>query len=175
MIRCQLIYMQFRWTGNTMTLASCNETILESNIGSIFVGGSTQVIGTLCLENEFDGLLVEVGGGTYKSEVSWSITLPSGEVETGAAGTTEIGLCPRPSPQPSITLTPTAQPSITSMPTACELYTFSFFDRYGDGLVIQIFHFPFDCLFVCGPPTFIHYVRALVTQVVGQHNECFVL
>ena len=144
MVRFQPIYSQCRWTGNTMTLASCNEAILESNIGSTFFGGSTQVIGTLCLENESDGLLVEVGGGMFPDEVSWSITLPSGEVETGVAGTTEIGLCPRPSPQPSVTLTPTAQPSITSMPTACEFYTFSFFDRYGDGLVIRIFHFPFD-------------------------------
>ena len=107
-----------------MTLASCNGTVLQSGIGDAFVDGNVLIIGALCLEAGLNGLLVEVDGGTYPDDVSWSITFPSGVVETGVAGSQEIGACPAPSPAPSVSAMPTV---------ACELYTIELYDSYGDG------------------------------------------
>ena len=98
---------------------------------------SVQTVGTVCLEAGHNGVIVEVGGGLYPNEISWSVTLPSGIKETGGdAGSWEIGKCPTPSVQPSLTLLPTPQPSITSIPTVpvpCEIYSIELHDSYGDG------------------------------------------
>lgn len=106
-----------------MNLTSCSGSVIESAIGSAFVDGSLQTI-RVCLEVGFDGLVVEVGGGLYPNEVSWSLTFPSGIVETGGAGSSEVGVCPVPSPQPSMTRMPT---------TPCESYTAELYDNFGDG------------------------------------------
>ena len=105
-----------------MSLTSCTGDVFQSDIGASFLGGSAQA-SSFCLEVGLNGIMVEVGGGLYPDEVSWSITLPSGIVETGVSGSQVMGVCPPPSPQPSV----------TSMPTACEVYTFDLVDKYGDG------------------------------------------
>ena len=109
-----------------MTLSSCNGTILRSGIGISFEYGYVYSVDDLCLEAGLGGLIVEVDGGAFPSEVSWSLTFPSGVVEIGVAGSWESGLCvsPYPSPQPSVTLNPTA---------LCELYMVELSDSFGDG------------------------------------------
>ena len=146
----QLMRFLYRWNGNSMTLLTCNGTVLASDIGSTFYGGDFQVA-NLCLEVGLSGLIVEVGGGSQTNEVSWIITFPSGNVEGGGAGSWTSPLCISPSPShqpsnppsmtlmptniPSVTSVPTVQPSVTSIPTspACEFYTIDMFDGYGDG------------------------------------------
>ena len=112
-----------------MTLSSCEGIILANGIGGTFDDGMGPVKETLCLDNGSKGLVVDVGGGTYPGDVSWSLTFPSGIVETGVAGSRKIGECasPYPSPQPSVTLIPTARAP------PCELYMIELFDAYGDG------------------------------------------
>ena len=106
-----------------MTLTSCTGIVLASGIGEAFVDGSV-VAEDLCLEVGLDGLVVDVSGGEFSLEISWNITLPSGLIEAGRAGSTEIGSCPKPS----------AQPSVTPMPTSpCERYTVELYDNFGDG------------------------------------------
>ena len=114
-----------RWTGNTLTLTSCEGVVLESGIGSTFLAGSGPVNETVCLRDGLSGLVVEAGGGEFPEDVSWSVTFPSGSVITGEAGNYS-GSCTSPFPSP--------QPSVSSIPTrGCELYTVELFDTYGDG------------------------------------------
>lgn len=110
-----------------MTLKSCEGTVLASSIGSTFDDGSGPIIETVCLTNSLVGLKVEVGGGSYPEDASWSLTFPSGFVETGTSDPQEVGSCtsPRPSHQPSATMAPTA---------ACDyFYTIELSDLFGDG------------------------------------------
>ena len=134
-----------RWNGNTMTLSSCNGTVIANGIGSTFYEGPSQIVGQLCLEVGLDGLSVEVGGGLYQLETSWSITFPSGYVESGSgAGPVRSGTCisPFPTLQPSVSSMPTSSPSITPIPTSlpsftpttpCEIYRVQLYDVFGDG------------------------------------------
>ena len=109
-----------------MTLSSCNGTVLAQDIGSTFVDGYGPISEAVCLEIGLGGLVVEVDGGFFSNEVSWSITLPSSVVEEGGAGISQSGLCVSPYPTP--------QPSVTSMPTApCEQYRVEIYAEYGDG------------------------------------------
>ena len=106
-----------RWNGNTMTLTACDGSILEGGIGSTFDNGTYQSISGVCLKAELGGLVIYVGGGLYPEEISWSITLPSGTVELGGGGFSEVGFCPPPpSPQPTATLLPTPSPSLKPTP-----------------------------------------------------------
>lgn len=119
-----------------MALLSCEGSVLASGIGSTFVDGSGPVIDSVCLENGLGGLMVEVGGGEYPEDVSWTLTFPSGDVESGVAGSFAFGSCvsPCPSPLPSVTIEPTALPSLSMTPTSpCEIFTVELFDSYGDG------------------------------------------
>ena len=123
-----------------MNLTSCEGASLATGIGSTFLGGNGPVNDTVCLENGLGGLVVEVGGGLYPEDVSWSLTLPSGSVKTGVAGSLEIGTCvsPYPSPHPSVTAIPTAEPSVSNMPTMlCELYSIELNDVFGDGYALM--------------------------------------
>ena len=103
-----------------MTLSSCSGTSLASGIGGTFDDGFGPVNITVCFETGLNGLVVDVGGGTYPDDISWSLTFPSGIVESGVAGPRSLGECG--SPYPSI------QPS-----RPCELYTIELYDSYGDG------------------------------------------
>ena len=102
------------WNGNTMTLSACDGTVLESAIGANFVAGFGPVARTVCLPPGLEGLVVGVGGGTYPSEVLWTVTLPSGAVLTGGVGTAS-----------------------STCPVVCEDgeagYTVALSDSYGDG------------------------------------------
>ena len=109
-----------------MSLISCDGRVLESDIGGAFTDGFGPVNETFCLENGLGGLIVEVSGGDFLEDVSWSLMLPSGDVKSGIAGTQEFGACISPFPSP--------QPSISSKPTKlCEFYTIELYDVYGDG------------------------------------------
>ena len=92
-----------------MTVSSCEGAILASRIGSTFVDGSGPVVESFCLNDSVDGVIVEVGGGTYPEDISWTFTFPSGIAETGVAGAREFGSC------------------------VCELYVVELYDSYGDG------------------------------------------
>ena len=106
-------------------MTSCDGTVLASGIGSTFVDGFGPVNETVCLKNAQSGLAVEVGGGEFIEDVSWSIAFPSGYVKTGGADSW-IGLC--------ISAFPTPQPSLSPMPTpACENYAVELYDAFGDG------------------------------------------
>ena len=109
-----------------MSLFSCAGAILESGIGSTFVAGALQVVENLCLEPGLSGVVVEVGGGPFAEETSWSITYPSGVVETGVggSGSTKTGSCFAPTPHPTVTFMPT---------TPCETYQVELNDLFGDG------------------------------------------
>ena len=109
-----------------MTIFSCNRTVIKSGIGSTFVDGNIYLVNNLCLEDGLGGLVVEVGGGSYQAEISWSLTFPSGSVAAGVAGVWESGLC--------VSSQPTTQPSLTPVPTApCQRYTIELYDAFGDG------------------------------------------
>ena len=120
-----------------MALSSCNGTPLVNGIGSTFTKGELRVIDDICLEVGLEGLSVEIGGGLYPEEASWSITFPSGRVEIGDGDSPfRSGSCisPYPTTQPSVSPMPTSLPSVTPMPTApCEVYTIELSDSYGDG------------------------------------------
>jgi len=82
-------------------------------------------IESYCLKHGLSGLVVDVSGGDFPEDVSWSLTFPSGDVKTGEAGDWS-GSCTSPFP--------TLQPSVTSLPTeGCDLYTIELYDSYGDG------------------------------------------
>ena len=106
-----------------MALSSCAGVFLQGDIGQNFDDGNV-LIEPFCLQVGLGGLTVEVGGGSFADEVAWLVTFPSGAVERGGAGSTQIGGC----------VAPTPQPSVTPMPTApCELYTVELSDAFGDG------------------------------------------
>ena len=92
-----------------MTLSSCEGNVLASDLGTSFDDGNGPVVETLCLEDAVDGLIVEVGGGEFPEDISWSLSFPSGKLESGIAGLRKIGSC------------------------ACEFYTVELYDSYGDG------------------------------------------
>ena len=109
-----------------MNVSSCEGSLLVDEIGSSFSSGFGPVGEVVCLETGLAGLVVDVGGGEFPEDVSWSLTFPSGIVETGIAGSFKSRSCisPYPSPQPSVSFIPTAP---------CEFYTFELYDSVGDG------------------------------------------
>ena len=107
-----------------MTLLTCGGKVLASGIGSAFDDGEVQVMDNVCLEEGLNGLALNVGGGLFPEDVSWSLTFPSGIVEKGGAGYWSSEACYPPSPQPSNTFSPTR---------ACALYVVETYDSFGDG------------------------------------------
>ena len=115
-----------------MTLMSCEGNILASGIGNGFDSGFGPVNENVCLKVGMRGLVVEVGGGDFPEDASWSLTFPSGIVETGRAGSLQIGSCVY--QYPSLHPTFTAMPLVTAMPTAsCDPYILELYDAFGDG------------------------------------------
>ena len=114
-----------RWNGNTITLLTCEGSVLIEGIGTGFRSGHGPAYDTVCLGAGLDALSVEAGGGLFPGDVSWAITFPSGRVREGGAGSWR-GLCASKAPTP--------QPTTTAMPTLpCELYAIELSDDYGDG------------------------------------------
>jgi len=111
------------WNGNTLSITSCDD-------GSVLVDGVTMEDGefesfVFCEPLGIGGVSVHVGGGLWGSELSWTLTLPSGETVTGAGLGTETsgGSCDK-----------TRAPSTTPAPSAvCETYMVNLYDVWGDG------------------------------------------
>ena len=74
------------WNGNMLSVADCSGNILASGM-TLWSGSSGS--SDVCLEvGDPEGYTIEVGGGSYQSEVSWTLTNAEGEdVVAGGAGT----------------------------------------------------------------------------------------
>ena len=110
------------WSGNELTIASCFDS--ASVVGGPYTidSGYTGTF-SVCLPSELTGgIEVTVGGGTWTSEIEWTIGLPSGGTTQGVGDGIWRDTCPAP--------LPTVSPAPT---TACETYTVTMVDSYGDG------------------------------------------
>ena len=67
-----------------MTLSSCAGAELASGLKVGSGGSFKQEI--VCLEAGLGGLQVDVGGGGDRREISWIISFPDGDVQSGGAG-----------------------------------------------------------------------------------------
>merc|ERR1711907_34890 len=110
------------WNGATMEVTSCDNTVLESGIT---MSSDFEVV-DICLE-ETGGYIITVGGGSYDSEITWTLLDPDGNtVMEGQAGTYDNcdqgGGDPEPQPQP--------HPDPDS---ACDETLLEHADSFGDG------------------------------------------
>lgn len=86
------------WEGSTMEITSCTGEVLATGLT---VTDGFYKFETECFPFDLSGFIVEVGGGSYESEIYWQITMPNGSEETGYAGSTTIGECPEPTAKPT--------------------------------------------------------------------------
>eukprot|EP01046_Picozoa_sp_COSAG06_P023864 COSAG06_NODE_1916_length_8071_cov_3.562970_1_plen_139_part_10 len=77
------------WNGNTLTVTDCEGTVLES--AHTIVSGDTHAV-DICLAAG-GGYIVSADGGTYASEISWTLADPDGTIVMEGAGTEEVSTC----------------------------------------------------------------------------------
>jgi hypothetical protein len=127
------------WNGNALSLRSCEGVGGGGASASAFASGLTLRDGAasgrfdVCVPLDYgNAVVVEVGGGAWASETSWSLTLPAtaGGGERGASGAVVL------EGSGAGTWTEgcgfTAGPSASPAPSAaCVDYTITLFDSYG--------------------------------------------
>ena len=77
----------------------------------------------VCLPGGLPGVVVDVGGGTWTSEISWMVKTPAGVVVSGAGSGISDEACGF-SPGPTVVPAPTPE---------CEDWYVAMYDSWGDG------------------------------------------
>ena len=77
-----------------MSLSACDGTVLVSGLGRAFNTGFGPVTKYVCMPADLNGLVVDVGGGLFPEETSWTIMFPSGEVQSGSNSGVRRLMCP---------------------------------------------------------------------------------
>jgi len=118
------------WNGNSLEIYACDgETKLA---GNFTLDSGVSGTDAVCLTQDVDLIYVVVGGGSYPSEISWSVETPSGEVISGAGeeASTYDETCvtaassrfPSPLPTPMPTAATVAEGVTTHAPTSSNCF-----------------------------------------------------
>ena len=70
-------YIHSGWSGNSITIYSCDGSQLASGLT---LGSGSSGTADVCLVPQPDGYIIECSGGTWGSEVSWSLLGSSGAI-----------------------------------------------------------------------------------------------